>query len=148
MHFSSVGNPQRSLFKGGPSTQCLRVLVPKTTLLVVLGTRDLKHWVLVPSGHDFRGTPNAGILPLSAFSIAGISHWGIALNWLQDGSLYCTIGPYFLILGTRVGKQASFLAISTEAQDRVTNKGGWWRLTGTVILGCRAHDSTVLASGS
>ena len=34
----------------GPSTQYLRFLVPKTILLVVFGTRNLKYWVLGPSG--------------------------------------------------------------------------------------------------
>ena len=33
----------------GPSTQYLRFLVPKTILLMVFGTRDLKYWVLGPS---------------------------------------------------------------------------------------------------
>ena len=32
----------------GPSTQYLRLLVPKTIPLV--GTKDLKYWVLGPSG--------------------------------------------------------------------------------------------------
>ena len=34
----------------GPSTQYLRFLVPKTTLLMIYGTRELKHWVLGPWG--------------------------------------------------------------------------------------------------
>ena len=34
----------------GQGTQYLRFLVPKTILLMVFGTRDLKHWVLGPSG--------------------------------------------------------------------------------------------------
>ena len=29
---------------------CLRLLIPKTTKGVVFGTRDLKYWVLGPSG--------------------------------------------------------------------------------------------------
>ena len=36
----------------GPSTQCLRLLVPKTIPLMLLGTRILKYWVLGPSGID------------------------------------------------------------------------------------------------
>ena len=34
----------------GPSTQYFRSLVPKTIRLMAFGTRDLKHWVLGPSG--------------------------------------------------------------------------------------------------
>ena len=33
----------------GPSTEFFRLLVPKTILLLVLGTRDFKYWVLGPS---------------------------------------------------------------------------------------------------
>ena len=33
-----------------PSTQYLRTLAPKTPKSMVLGTRDLKYWVLGPSG--------------------------------------------------------------------------------------------------
>ena len=35
----------------GPSTPCFRFLVPNATLLMVPGTRDLKCWVLGPSGY-------------------------------------------------------------------------------------------------
>ena len=34
----------------GPSTQYLRILVPNTIESMVFGTRDLKYWVLGPSG--------------------------------------------------------------------------------------------------
>ena len=34
----------------GPSTLCLRTLVPKTIPLMTFGTRALKCWVLGPSG--------------------------------------------------------------------------------------------------
>ena len=37
-------------FPEGPSTQYLRTLVLKTIPLMVFGTRDLKYWVLGPSG--------------------------------------------------------------------------------------------------
>ena len=46
-------------FSGGPSTQYLRFLVPKTILLMVFGTRVLKYWVL--------GRPEVCILPHSIF---------------------------------------------------------------------------------
>ena len=36
----------------GPSTQYLRLLVPKTILFMVFGTRELKCEVLGPSGED------------------------------------------------------------------------------------------------
>ena len=39
-----------SYFPEGPSTQCLRILVPKTIPFMVFGTRVLKYWVLGPSG--------------------------------------------------------------------------------------------------
>ena len=39
-----VGTPE------GPSTQYLRFLVPKTMLLMVFGPKDLRYWVLGPSG--------------------------------------------------------------------------------------------------
>ena len=38
----------------GPSTQYLRLPVPKTILLMVVGTRDLKHWYLDPLGSLFQ----------------------------------------------------------------------------------------------
>ena len=34
----------------GPRTRCLRALTPKIIPLIVFGTRDLKYWVLGPSG--------------------------------------------------------------------------------------------------
>ena len=34
----------------GPSTQCLRFLAPKTIPVIVYATRDLKYWILGPSG--------------------------------------------------------------------------------------------------
>ena len=34
----------------GPSTQYLGLVVPKTILLLVFGTRELEYWVLGPSG--------------------------------------------------------------------------------------------------
>ena len=37
----------------GPSTQCLRTLVPKAIKGMVVGTRVLKYWVLGPSGLGF-----------------------------------------------------------------------------------------------
>ena len=43
----------------GPSTQYLWTLVPNTIKGMVFGTRDLKHWVLGPSGY---GTSHRGIL--------------------------------------------------------------------------------------
>ena len=36
----------------GPSTQCLMTLVPNTIQSMVFGARDLKYWVLGPSGID------------------------------------------------------------------------------------------------
>ena len=39
----------------GPSTQHLRFLVPQTTLLMVSGTKELKYWVLGPSGYEVVG---------------------------------------------------------------------------------------------
>ena len=36
----------------GPSIQYLRLLVSKTILFMAFGTRDLKYWVLGPSGVD------------------------------------------------------------------------------------------------
>ena len=39
-----LGSPE------GPSTQYLRFLVPKTIPLMVFGARELKYWVLGPSG--------------------------------------------------------------------------------------------------
>ena len=41
----------------GPSTQYLRFLVPKTILLLVFGTGDLKHCVIGPSGKDMAHKP-------------------------------------------------------------------------------------------
>ena len=38
-------------YSEGPSTQYLRTLVPKSTTLMVFGTRVLKYWVLGPSGY-------------------------------------------------------------------------------------------------
>ena len=37
-------------FPKGPSTQYLRSLVPNTIKSMVFGTRNLKYWVLGPSG--------------------------------------------------------------------------------------------------
>ena len=37
-------------FPEGPSTRCLRSLVPKTRTFMVLGTKVLTYWVLEPSG--------------------------------------------------------------------------------------------------
>ena len=42
----------------GPSTQYSRTLVPKTMKGMVFGTRDLKYWVLGPSGLHSRNTDN------------------------------------------------------------------------------------------
>ena len=36
--------------RGGPSAQYLSTLVPNTSKGMVLGIRDLKYWVLGPSG--------------------------------------------------------------------------------------------------
>ena len=45
------GNPKTSFPRGSyPSTQYLRLLVPKTITSMVFGTRDLKYWVLGPLG--------------------------------------------------------------------------------------------------
>ena len=38
----------------GPSTQYLRSLVPNTIKSMVFGTRNLKYWLLGPSGMRFR----------------------------------------------------------------------------------------------
>ena len=48
-YYGSGYNTGPSLILGA-STQYLRTLVPKTRPLVVFGSRDLKYWVLGPSG--------------------------------------------------------------------------------------------------
>ena len=48
--WSGLGHCQPEATKGGPSTQYLRCLVPKTIVLMVLETRELKYLVLGPSG--------------------------------------------------------------------------------------------------
>ena len=55
----------------GPSTQYLRLLAPKTIPLVVLGTRDLKYWVLGPSGCGV--SLNFGLLQLEPVWLCGMT---------------------------------------------------------------------------
>ena len=48
----------------GPSIQDLRFLVPTTMQLVEFGTRDLKSWVLGPSGKRLSAGRAADLRPL------------------------------------------------------------------------------------
>ena len=59
----------------GPSTKYLRTLVPKACLCMVFGTRDLKCWVLGPSGQERQAACNAlGQLPKAPSTIIAIVH--------------------------------------------------------------------------
>ena len=44
----------------GPSTQYERTLVPKTMKSIVFGTRNLKYWLLGPSGSSIETSTDSG----------------------------------------------------------------------------------------
>ena len=54
----------------GPSTRCLRTLVPKTIKSMGFGARVLKYWELEPSGKEMQGDLGWGLLA----ALEGNSH--------------------------------------------------------------------------
>ena len=83
------------LFPESPSTQYLRFLIPETILLMVVGTKDLKYWVLGLSGFGFgmeleSATAHLEVLVgLHARFCAASSElcllWGLCQNTLPEG---------------------------------------------------------------
>ena len=57
----------------GPSSQCLRTLVPKTIQGMVVGTRVLQHWVLGPPGYCRILSSLAQRLPQGSFGRSPMS---------------------------------------------------------------------------
>ena len=51
---SNTLGPQSRYYPEGPSSKYLRLLVPKAILFIVFGLRNLKYWVLGPSGLFFK----------------------------------------------------------------------------------------------
>ena len=89
--------PKYSLIRDpeGPSTQYLRTLVPNTNKGMVFGTRNLKYWVLGPSGIV------VVLIQASAMNSLGLSHlaWEDVIRRIPVTGL-----SYSQILGLRVCK--------------------------------------------